>query len=343
MNRSPHLAIVIVCMLVAASSFAYAQKPITTGSLEYRLVSTTKIDTFEKELNTLAEQGFRVEITAQSMRASSLTVLVARPKVVNQSQKYEYRLVNPKEFKKQKDELEKSGFTCRGSLMATALFGLGAPPLLLFERQSASAAVAQFDLVESKKEKELEQKINISASNGYSPKTISITNSLLQRDTNSTQKREYCLLNTYRMSTLEKELNQAAQEGFHFVLSGALNSVLLARDPGSKDASHFEYEIVSLEESEKSLSLLNATAEKQFRFVGVTQLGLATIFERQAGAVSAGNRIEFKVLETRSSTTLEKEFDEALAAGFSPLSFGHGAKGYYSIFLSRETATTQKD
>lgn len=314
---------------------------------EYRLIAATLIATFERELNEAAQQGFRVEILAQSMRASSLAVLAVRTKADAKQRRAEYRLLEWDQFKKQKEELGRAGFAYRGSLLAPALFGIGAPPLILLERPLAAASSPmQFQLVESNKEKKLQRALNDAAPTGFAPVDAFPAQLLLQSVTASSTappKREYRYLDVYRMPTLAKEMNSAAKSGYRFALSGALNAVIMWRDPSAPVSKGYEYRLAALADAEKSRRELAALADAGCQFLGITQLGLTAIFECQTGSSAPNKRMEFKLLETNSGATMEQELARAVAQGFVPLSLGHGAKGWLSILLSREKSPAVKD
>jgi hypothetical protein len=333
--------------VIFVSLLAMAFIASANAQTEYRLISTAKPSTFQAELDVAAQQGFKVMLVGQSVRVSSLTVLVARPQGSKREPVFEYKLLGFGDFKKLKDQLGKAGFHSCGALYPNGLFGMVTPPFFLLERSLAMPGVVEFQIIESKKETERQRKINAAAADGFVPVSVTHAYVLLQRDaTNASgstaSSQEYRLFDTYKVSTLEKEMNLVAKDGFCLVLSGALNTVIMAKEKSLPGAAQCEYRVVSLSESEKQMQQVVLLAKDQFRYQSATQLGAAAIFERRTGSQLPITASEFKVLETNSEETMERELSEATGAGFIPLSIGHGAKGFISIFLFREASSNSK-
>ena len=339
LKPSQKVTLNLLLVLGALTSCVKAQG--SDANKEYRLISTVKSSSFERQLNDAALQGFRVELLAQSVRIASLTVLVARAETAAKHEPtVEYKLIGFGDFKKQKDGLGKAGFRCRGALYPNALIGMVAAPFVLLERQLAVHLSAEFEIIESKKESERQQKINAAAVQGFTPVSVTHAYTLLQRETNamtsSLSSKDYRLVDTYKISTLEKEMNLIAKDGYCFVLSSALNTVIMAKEKQLTGSMQCEYKLASLSESGKLMQQVALLAKEQFRFQGVTQLGAAVIFERSINQPRSGRSLEYKVLETFSEETMVKELSAATKSGFVPLSLGHGVKGFLSIFLYRE-------
>ncbi|HEX5083029.1 MAG TPA: hypothetical protein VFY40_13365 [Blastocatellia bacterium] len=308
------------------------------GSLEYRLIATTKGSTLEKELNELAKQGFRFEKEAQAIGVSTFIVLASRPLGSTPSQRFEYRIFDIGQFAKQKQELSSQGFIYRAAMLSSFLLSPGSMVYLLERDIGAPSSSYEYDVIASSKDKKLQTMLNGANSGGFAPVAISGATILLRRDarnhTAEMGERESLVLEAYKMSTLEKEMNEAAKQGYRFLTSSALNSVLMSRDYKSKDQVHYEYKLVAIRASDKSAGALNELSKQGFVFRSATEVGLTAVMERPLGSGVAGNPVEFKVLETRSEATAQKEIQDACVQGFVPVSMS-GGRGNFMILVAR--------
>ena len=137
------------------------------------------------------------------------------------------------------------------------------------------------------------------------------------------------ILETVRVSTMERELNEAAAHGFRlqtvgaeFGFEGGVNQIvaLLVRDarPG-----RFTYRLLTLPglhqsgmEEEHAQALTRAAAES-FRYRGLvpsSQSGTTVVLEHDADTEAA--LVEYLVLATYRLSTLERELDEAVGRGY---------------------------
>jgi hypothetical protein len=138
---------------------------------------------------------------------------------------------------------------------------------------------------------------------------------------------EYRLLATNRTSTMEKEMNQAAADGFRFegvmggetAGGGAEMVVIMSRKPEAGGA-RYEYRLLATTKTSTMQKELNAAGEAGFLYTGQTIYNSAfggrevvVILERPDGAKTA---YEYKLLATTRTSTAQKELNEAGRAGF---------------------------
>ncbi len=309
------------------------------GSLEYRLIATTKGSTLESELNELAKQGFRFEKESQAIGVSTFIVLASRQLDSTPTQRYEYKILNVGQFTKQKKELSSQGFLYRSAMLAPAL-SLGAPsPVFLLERESgAEGGRYEYDVISSSKDKEMQTMLGNATSGGFAAVGISVGTIVLRRDARNPaaemKERERLILEAYKISTLEREMNEAAKQGYRLLFSSALNSVLMTRDNKPKDQNRYEYRLVAIRASDKSVGELNELSRQGFVLRSATEAGLTAIMERLAGGEAAASPLEFKVLETRAEATAQKEIQDACVQGFAPVSLA-GGSGRFTILTAR--------
>jgi hypothetical protein len=142
------------------------------------------------------------------------------------------------------------------------------------------------------------------------------------------QKFDYRLLATTKTSTMEKEMNQAAEAGFAFggVMGGESKRggkeviVVMTRDT-SEAGTKKKYKLLA--------ASLTATLQKELRHAGAEGYEFCgqTVFESAFGGrevavileqsdASRTKRIEYKLLATTQTSTMQKELRQAGEAGF---------------------------
>jgi hypothetical protein len=138
---------------------------------------------------------------------------------------------------------------------------------------------------------------------------------------------EYRLLAANKTSTMEKEMNQAAAEGFRF--EGAMGGetagggneivVIMSREPAA-DGPRYDYKLLATNKTSTMQKELSEAGAAGFIYSGQTVYNSAfggrevvVILERSAAAETA---YEYKLLATARTSTMQKELNEAGRAGF---------------------------
>jgi hypothetical protein len=138
---------------------------------------------------------------------------------------------------------------------------------------------------------------------------------------------EYRLLATNKTSTMEKEMNQAAAEGFRF--EGAMGGetagggnemvVVMSREPAA-GGPRYDYRLLATNKTSTMQKELSEAGAAGFIYSGQTIYNSAfggrevvVILERSAAAETA---YEYKLLATARTSTMQKELNEAGRAGF---------------------------
>lgn len=147
---------------------------------------------------------------------------------------------------------------------------------------------------------------------------------------------EYRVLATSRTSTMERELNRAAEEGFRFrtvmggntAFGGSEAVVIVTRT--SAAARRSSYRLLATSRTSTMERELNEAAEDGFRYRGQTVFDTAfggeevvVILERGDDAESVP--MEYLLLATSQTSTLQEELDEAGRAGYEVLSLTVGS------------------
>jgi hypothetical protein len=176
--------------------------------------------------------------------------------------------------------------------------------------------------------------------------------------------REFRFLSTNKVSTMEKELNELAAQGFRLErvsksLVGDDMATLVSRDPSSAPATatppnpadpRFEYKVLATRRAGTMDKEIAEAAAQGYEIRGMTSMfrpGIAifigdetaVVLERPAGETA--RRFDYKLLSTRREKTMQKELDEAIAAGFEPVEMVRGQdNGAASIILGPQFVNT---
>jgi len=138
---------------------------------------------------------------------------------------------------------------------------------------------------------------------------------------------EYRLLATNKTSTMEKEMNQAAAEGFRF--GGAMGGetagggnemvVIMSRKPDA-DGPRYDYKLLATNKTSTMQKELSGAGAAGFLYAGQTIYDSAfggreviVILERLESEKTA---YEYRLLATNKTSTMQKEMSEAGRAGF---------------------------
>jgi hypothetical protein len=151
---------------------------------------------------------------------------------------------------------------------------------------------------------------------------------------------EYKLLATNRTSTMEKEINEAASAGYHFVevisgatfFGGAEALVVMVR---SKDGDHkqrYEYKLLATSKTSTMQKELQEAGDAGFEHRGQSVFKktfgteVMVILERDREATP--KLWEYKLLATKKTSTMQKEIMEAAAAGYQFVGFSSGETAF---------------
>ncbi|MFQ5789452.1 MAG: hypothetical protein ACE5JI_03150 [Acidobacteriota bacterium] len=141
--------------------------------------------------------------------------------------------------------------------------------------------------------------------------------------------KDYRLVATNKTSTMERELNEAAAAGFAFegvmggdtAFGGQELVVVLSRDPAVPREQHLLYKVLATRKTSTIRKELNQAASEGYEYRGQTVYDSAfggrevvVILERDPSAPRVV--YEYDLLATNKTSTMQKELDQAGAAGF---------------------------
>jgi hypothetical protein len=139
---------------------------------------------------------------------------------------------------------------------------------------------------------------------------------------------ELRVLATSKTSTMEKELNEAAEAGFRFVavmggdtaFGGSEVVVVMSRTPSEKVRS--QYKLLATGKTSTMQKELQEAGDNGFEYRGQTVFKstfggkeVVVILERDK-SVEQPTRFHYRLVATKKTATLQKELGEAAAAGY---------------------------
>jgi hypothetical protein len=146
-----------------------------------------------------------------------------------------------------------------------------------------------------------------------------------------TQAVEYRVLASNRTSTMQKEMQEAAEAGFQFggVMGGETSFggsevvVVMTRAPGVTAKPHFDYRLLATNRTSTMQSEMQEAGDAGFDYCGQTVFKttfggkeVVVILERNLDAPKLP-RFEYRLLATKRTSTMQKELSEAGEAGFA--------------------------
>jgi len=143
---------------------------------------------------------------------------------------------------------------------------------------------------------------------------------------------EYKVLATSKTSTMEKELNEAADAGFRFVgvmggetaFGGSEVVAVVQREGGktAEGAARFAYKLLATSKTSTMQKEMQEASDGGFHYVGQTVFSSAfggdevvVIMERPPAPEA--QKYEFLLLATKKTSTMQKELSEAGEAGYA--------------------------
>jgi hypothetical protein len=338
-------------------NLAFAQSQNASGSVnitpsqEFRFISTKMTSTFEKELNDWARQGFQFARLANPSDRPGLGGLLAREKE-GEGRKYEYKVLATSSLETMKKELEAAaaeGFESRG------IDSRGITITVMERPVGESKRRFDYKFVSMKDEKEGQKELDAAVSEGYVLVEMVMSKItrysyysftiVLARDTNNPGaemgKREYSFMKMARVSTMEKDMNKLAKEGFQFHLASNGFITIMSR-PLKDKTQKYEYKLLATMRIGTMQKELTDMGVQGYQFLGISSdsMGFVSVMER--GVDVSGKQYEYKLLATGLESTTQKELNEALAGGYEFLAIIDDSVRVIVMGRRKEAATETK-
>ncbi|MCX6623563.1 MAG: hypothetical protein NTY38_21365 [Acidobacteria bacterium] len=129
---------------------------------------------------------------------------------------------------------------------------------------------------------------------------------------------DHRLLATTRTSTMEKEMNEAADGGYVFggLMGGKEVLVIMIKATGPAAAAKKRYKFLATSRTGTMEKELQQAGDAGFEYCAITayKKEVAVVLERSSDAPAT--RIEYKLLATSRTGTMQKELQAAGEAGF---------------------------
>ena len=164
------------------------------------------------------------------------------------------------------------------------------------------------------------------------------------------QQFEYKLLATNRTTTMDKEMNEAASEGYRFreVISGETAFggdealVVMAREVEPKHSARYEYRLLATTKTSTMQKELQAAGDAGFEHCGSSvfkkTLGVEVMVILERDREVKPKLWDYKLLATKKTSTMQKELKEAAAEGYQFVGFSTGS----TFFGGNEVVTIMR-
>ncbi len=141
---------------------------------------------------------------------------------------------------------------------------------------------------------------------------------------------DYRVLSTTKTSTMEKEMNEAADAGFSFssamggetAIGGKEVVVVMAKDDQAAPSAKRIYKLLATSKTSTMQKELQALGDEGFEYKGQTVFesgfaGREVVVIMERIATGDPGRIQYRLLSTAKTSTMQKELREAGDAGFA--------------------------
>jgi len=153
----------------------------------------------------------------------------------------------------------------------------------------------------------------------------------------------YLMLVTTKTSTMQKELDEAAEEGFRIVMGSPTSTMEMAilLERKAKPPDTFKYRLLATTRSATMQKELNDAAKDGFRLLPRTIISKSSIISFNEVVLvlerspNTDKRYEYRLLATSSTEKLQKEVSEAEADGF--ILNGIVTRGGHLVIMEKET------
>jgi hypothetical protein len=171
---------------------------------------------------------------------------------------------------------------------------------------------------------------------------ILVSTVVIAGDTIIDPSHKYLLLATSKTSTMQKELDNAADKGFRLAMGSGLESaevaMMMERIP--EGSEKYRYRLLSTTHTGTMEKEINAIAKEGYRVhprtlsskTGVLSREILVIMEKDPS--QKGHEYEYKLLATTLTGTLQKEMTDAANEGYTLVSFG--TRGEHLAIMERE-------
>src|SRR5687768_3380608 len=147
---------------------------------------------------------------------------------------------------------------------------------------------------------------------------LALTTSAGAQDSSPDPDQRYLILATHRTSTMQKELDVAAKQGYRVVAASyGRDEIILFLERQPPSAEPYAYRLLATHRNSTMEKELSDAGSEGFRFLPQTAIAKGdegvVVMER---APQNDKRYEYRLLATHRTSTLMKEINEAARASF---------------------------
>ncbi len=145
----------------------------------------------------------------------------------------------------------------------------------------------------------------------------------------SNRQHEYRLLATSKTSTMQKEMDEAGEAGFHFAgvmggdtaFGGSEVVVVMSRDRESQNPGDYQYKLLATSKTSTMQKELQQAGDEGFEYRGQTVFktkfgGQEVVIILERDRNNPSSHYKYKLLATKKTSTMQKELSETGEAGF---------------------------
>jgi hypothetical protein len=234
------------------------------------------------------------------------------------------------------EEAAKKGGEFRGITAANRLLYVGEYLMVVEWIKGNTQPRFDYRVFYDQSEKEIDRLINESSISGYSPvgliESVGAANiivlSRIASTTPVSSSLEFKLLSTRKSSTFEKELNQAAQEGYRLEFAAPLHMALMSRQKNRQVQESYEYKLGVGKNVNDVQSRISELATQGFICRGFTST-VEPIMERNTKSTSQESLFEYKLIHSKSTDEMQNVIKALADTSYSILDFYSGAVNVY--------------
>lgn len=146
----------------------------------------------------------------------------------------------------------------------------------------------------------------------------------------ASNQQEYTVLATNKTSTMQKEMNEAADAGYQFggVMGGETSFggsevvVVMSKSTTAKNNGRYEYRLLATSKTSTMQKELQEAGDAGFEYLGQTVFksafgGKEVVIILERDREFKPDRFEYRLLATKKTSTMQKELMEAGGQGFA--------------------------
>jgi hypothetical protein len=322
------------CCLSSLQSAAQSASPP-----RYRVLHTNELDTLQKELAAVSQEGYRVIAGDAGLRVLILERSPAR---------HEYLVAEPVDQALRKGEIPPGYQVLPHTLGSSALVPVSA----VFEKAPSDERPRDYRTTDPLRTGSPQREILQAAADGYkvlgihgadpgwlaimerpggSPAAPSAESGHKTDESSKDYSPPFLVLTTRKTGRMQKELNAAASNGFRLVSGAASqgserrNEIMYALEKQARDAPKPEYLLLATGKRSTLEREMNEAAGRGFRLHPRSMATVARMIGTEIVTVMEKARspepLHYKVLGTKRIEALEKELGDAAADGYELAAF----------------------